>query len=63
MLKTKYISDMASVECFEPKPTMPIYGEEGRRFIESAKHPKKLSKRELERMRKAYELFKAVFKG
>ena len=54
---------MAAIEYFEPKPTMPIYGEEGRRFIEKAKHPKKLSKKDLERMRRAYELFLSVFKG
>lgn len=43
---------------FRPIPM--IFGAEGRRFMERAKNPPKLSKEEIEQMKKDYEIFKAA---
>lgn len=37
------------------KPTPMIFGAEGKRFLESVMHPKKISGKERERMKKNYE--------
>lgn len=38
-----------------------IFGEEGRRFLESTKHVKKESKKRLAEMELAYQQYKAAF--
>jgi hypothetical protein len=40
------------------KETPVLYGEDARRFEERMKHPKPVSQEKIERMNKAYEIFK-----
>lgn len=44
------------------KETPILYGEDARRFEELMKHPRKVSKEELERREKDYEYFMSIAK-
>lgn len=44
------------------KETPILYGEDARRFEELMKHPRKVSKEELERRQKNVEYFKSIAK-